>query len=65
MRKRYPYYGKKKLKVLYEKEYCDEISTWKIERVIRRGCPKTRISAGRDDLNAKEKRVIIGDKREE
>ena len=36
MRKRYPYYGKKKLKVLYEKEYCDEISTWKIERVIRR-----------------------------
>ena len=30
-----------------------------------RGCPKTRISAGRDDLNAKEKRVIIGDKREE
>jgi len=36
LRKRYPYYGKKKLKVLYEKEYCDEISTWKIERVIRR-----------------------------
>jgi len=36
LRKRYPYYGKKKLKVLYEKEYCEEISTWKIERVIRR-----------------------------
>jgi len=33
--------------------------------LILRGCPKTRISAGRDDLNAKEKRVIIGDKREE
>ena len=32
---------------------------------VSRGCPKTRISAGRDDLNAKEKRVIIGDKREE
>jgi len=32
---------------------------------VFRGCPKTRISAGRDDLNAKEKRVIIGDKREE
>lgn len=31
-----PYYGKKKLKVLYVKEYCEEISTWKIERVIRR-----------------------------
>ena len=33
--------------------------------IVSRGCPKTRISAGRDDLNAKEKRVIIGDKREE
>ena len=33
--------------------------------IMLRGCPKTRISAGRDDLNAKEKRVIIGDKREE
>ena len=36
LRKRYPYYGKRKLKVLYEKEYSEEISTWKIERVIRR-----------------------------
>jgi transposase InsO family protein len=36
LRKRYPYYGKKKLKVLYEKEYSEEISTWKIERVVRR-----------------------------
>ncbi|GFP38239.1 hypothetical protein HKBW3S44_01919, partial [Candidatus Hakubella thermalkaliphila] len=35
LRKRYPYYGKKKLKVLYEKEYSEDISTWKIERVIR------------------------------
>ena len=36
LRKRYPYYGKKKLEVLYRKEYCEEISTWKIERVIRK-----------------------------
>ena len=36
LRNRYPYYGKKKLKVLYEKEYFEEVSTWKIERVIRR-----------------------------
>ena len=36
LRKKYPYYGKKKLKVLYEREYSEEISTWKIERVIRR-----------------------------
>jgi transposase InsO family protein len=36
LRKKYPYYGKKKLKVIYEKEYSEEISTWKIERVIRR-----------------------------
>ena len=27
LRNRYPYYGKKKLKVLYEKEYSEEIST--------------------------------------
>ena len=36
LRKKYLYYGKKKLKVLYKKEYSEEISTWKIERVIRR-----------------------------
>ena len=36
LRNRYPYYGKKKLKALYEKECSEEISTWKIERVIRR-----------------------------
>ena len=36
LRKRYPYYGKKKPKILYEKEYSEEISIWKIERVIRR-----------------------------
>jgi transposase InsO family protein len=36
LRKRHLYYGKKKLKVLYEKEYCEGISTWKVERVIRR-----------------------------
>jgi transposase InsO family protein len=36
LRNRYPYYGKKKLKVLYEKGYSEGISTWKIERVIRR-----------------------------
>ena len=36
LRKRYPCYGKKKLKVLYDIEYGEEISTWKIERVIRR-----------------------------
>jgi hypothetical protein len=36
LRKQYPHYGKKKLKVLYEKEYSEEISTWKIERVIRK-----------------------------
>src|SRR4030043_543505 len=36
LRRGYPYYGKKKLKVLYEKEYSEGISTWKIERVIRK-----------------------------
>jgi len=36
LRSRHPYYGKKKLKVLYENECSEEISTWKIERVIRR-----------------------------
>src|SRR5512136_265811 len=36
LRKKYPCYGKKKLKVIYEREYSEEISTWKIESVIRR-----------------------------
>jgi len=36
LRRRYQHYGKQKLKVLYEKEYSEGISTWKIERVIRR-----------------------------
>ncbi|MCM8784426.1 MAG: integrase core domain-containing protein [Candidatus Omnitrophica bacterium] len=36
LRRRYMYYGKKKLKILYEKENREEISCWKIERVIRR-----------------------------
>jgi len=36
LRKEHPYYGKHKLKVLYEKEYREEISAWKIERVIRK-----------------------------
>jgi len=29
-------FGKKKLKVIYKKEYGEEVSTWKIERVIRK-----------------------------
>jgi transposase InsO family protein len=36
LRNKYPHYGKKKLKVIYRKEYCEEISTWKIERIVRR-----------------------------
>ena len=36
LRTRYIHYGKKKLKVLYEKEYKEDISCWKIERVIRK-----------------------------
>lgn len=35
LRKKNMEYGKKKLKVLYKKEYGETISTWKIERVIR------------------------------
>ncbi len=36
LRKKYMHYGKKKLKVLYEKKYGEKITTWKIERVIRK-----------------------------
>lgn len=36
LRKRNLEFGKKKLKVLYRKEYGDNISTWKIERVVRK-----------------------------
>lgn len=36
LRERNMEYGKKKLKVLYKKEYGETVSTWKIECVIRR-----------------------------
>ena len=36
LRKKNMEYGKKKLKVLYKREYGRDISCWKIERVIRR-----------------------------
>jgi transposase-like protein len=36
LRRKYPHYGKRKLKVMYGKEFSEDISTWKIERVIRR-----------------------------
>jgi len=36
LRRKYIYYGKRKLKVLYKKEYNEDISCWKIERVIRK-----------------------------
>lgn len=36
LRKRNLEFGKKKLKVLYRKEYGDNVSTWRIERVIRK-----------------------------
>jgi len=36
LRIRYPKYGKCKLKVLYAQDYRETISTWKIERVIRK-----------------------------
>ena len=35
LRRRYPKYGKAKLKILYQELYHEPISTWKIERVIR------------------------------
>lgn len=36
LRKKGMKYGKKKLKVIYQREYKEDISTWKIERVIRK-----------------------------
>lgn len=36
LRKQYIKYGKRKLRVLYEQDYHEGITTWKIERVIRR-----------------------------
>jgi transposase InsO family protein len=36
LRRQYMHYGKAKLKVIYEELYADDITTWKIERVIRR-----------------------------
>lgn len=34
LRKQYPYWGKMKLKVLYEREYGEKITSWYIQRVI-------------------------------
>jgi putative transposase len=34
LRKRYPYWGKMKLKTLYEREFKEEITSWYIQRVI-------------------------------
>ena len=63
MRKSASFYFFKRKPIILENRY----EHWRgVADLLRfRGCPKTRISAGRDDLNAKEKRVIIGDKREE
>ena len=36
LRKEHLHYGKTKLKILYQEKYREDISTWKIERVIRR-----------------------------
>ena len=36
LRLRYIKYGKKKLKILYQYQYHEDISTWKIERVVRK-----------------------------
>jgi hypothetical protein len=36
LRTRYLKYGKKKLKIIYFQDYHESISTWKIERVIRK-----------------------------
>jgi len=36
LRKKYIRYGKEKLKILYEREYRESISSWKIQRVIEK-----------------------------
>lgn len=36
LREKHLKYGKRKLKILYQKEYHEDISTWKIERVVRK-----------------------------
>lgn len=36
LRKKHLKYGKKKLRVIYRREFKQEISTWKIERVVRK-----------------------------
>ena len=36
LRKKYIRYGKEKLKILYEQQYHEEISSWKIQRVIEK-----------------------------
>ena len=54
LRKKYPYWGKMKLKVVYEREHGEEITSWYIQRVIehynlyfkkRKKKPKTKKNA--------------------
>ena len=35
LRKQYPYFGKMKIKVIYEREYGETISSWYVQRVIK------------------------------
>jgi hypothetical protein len=60
---RYPYYGKKKLKVPYEKNYCEETSIWKVERVIRRyklyPDPKKKAKTSRKAARARQKTRLV------
>ena len=54
LRKSYLQYGKNKLKVLYFRKYQEDISTWKIERVIRKHKlypkPKSKSKKSRKDI---------------
>lgn len=55
LRKKYPHYGKKKLKVLYSREYGEEISCWKIEKVIR----KKELYPNKDTQKKMDKKPVI------
>lgn len=64
LRKKHMHWGKKKLKTVFEREYGEKISTWKIERVIRKyelfPRPLDKVRLDLKKKKAKEKRRIQG-----
>ena len=59
LRKQHMEFGKRKLRILYQKKYGKDISSWKIERVIRKHSLFTRKKRTYTATNHKQSRIRI------